>query len=315
MARARAPETVNRLGLTFLGPTVMAIGTDEQKRDIIGPLLRNEVIWCQGFSEPGAGSDLAALSTRAELVGDEFVVNGQKVWTSRAVHADRMFALVRTSDEGKKHRGITMLLLDMHQPGVDVRPLKTMTGKSHFCEVFFTDARVPVTQVLGEVGGGWGVAMLLLSFERGSSAMGQYTTYRRELGEIIAAAQRLQRAGAPVAHDPVVRQKLAQSVIEMEALKLHSLHVLTKVEHGEELGSESSITKLQWSETHQDLGELASDVYGSDGVTVRSNDGSTGQELFPWQEAAIWSRSETIWGGSSQVQRNIVAERVLGLPR
>jgi alkylation response protein AidB-like acyl-CoA dehydrogenase len=315
MARARAPETVNRLGLTFLGPTVMAIGTDEQKREIIGPLLRNEVIGCQGFSEPGAGSDLAALSTRAELVGDQFVLNGQKVWTSRAVHADRMFALVRTSDEGKKHRGITMVLLDMHQPGVDVRPLKTMTGKAHFCEVFFTDARVPVSQVLGEVGGGWGVAMLLLSFERGSSAMGQYTTYRRELSEIVSAARRLQRGAAPVAHDPVVRQKLAQAVIEIEALKLHSLHVLTKVERGEELGSESSITKLQWSETHQDLGELASDVYGSDGLTVRSNDGSTGQELFSWQEAAIWARSETIWGGSSQVQRNIVAERMLGLPR
>jgi alkylation response protein AidB-like acyl-CoA dehydrogenase len=157
--------------------------------------------------------------------------------------------------------------------------------------------------------------MLLLSFERGSSAMGQYTTYRRELGEIVSAARRLQRGGAPVAHDPVIRQKLAQAVIEMEALKLHSLHVLTKVEHGEELGSESSITKLQWSETHQDLGELASDVYGSDGLTVRSNDGSSGQELFPWQEAAIWARSETIWGGSSQVQRNIVAERMLGLPR
>jgi alkylation response protein AidB-like acyl-CoA dehydrogenase len=208
-----------------------------------------------------------------------------------------------------------MVLLDMHQPGVDVRPLKTMTGKAHFCEVFFTDARVPVSQVLGEIGGGWGVAMLLLSFERGSSAMGQYTTYRRELGEIVAAARQLRRGGTSVAQDPVVRQKIAQSVIEMEALKLHSLHVLTKVERGEELGSESSITKLQWSETHQDLGELASDVYGSDGLTVRSNDGSTGQELFAWQEAAIWSRSETIWGGSSQVQRNIVAERVLGLPR
>jgi alkylation response protein AidB-like acyl-CoA dehydrogenase len=293
----------------------MAIGTEEQKREIIGPLLRNEVMWCQGFSEPGAGSDLAALSTRAVQVGDEFVINGQKVWTSRAIHADRMFALVRTSDEGKKHRGITMVLLDMHQPGVEVRPLKTMTGKAHFCEVFFTDARVPVDQVLGEVGGGWGVAMLLLSFERGSSAMGQYTTFRRELDEIIAVARRPGPGGRAAAQDPVIRQKIAQQVIELELLKLHSLHVLTKVERGEELGFESSMTKLQWSETHQDIGELAADVHGPDGLTVRSTDGSTGQELFPWQESALWSRSETIWGGSSQVQRNIVAEHVLGLPR
>jgi alkylation response protein AidB-like acyl-CoA dehydrogenase len=314
MARARAPQTVNNLGLTFLAPTVMAIGTDEQKRDIVPALLRNDVIWCQGFSEPGAGSDLAALSTRAELRGDEFVVNGQKVWTSNALHADRMFALVRTSNEGKKHHGITMVLLDMHQPGVDVRPLKQMTGKQHFGEVFLTDARVPADQVLGEVGGGWGVAMLLLSFERGASAIGYYTTFRRELDEIIDIARRTRRGGIRMADDPVIRQKIANAVIELEALKLHSLHILTKVERGEELGFESSMTKLQWSETHQDIGELYLDVLGPEGWSTRS-DANAGHELYPLQEIALWSRSETIWGGSSQVQRNIVAEHVLGLPR
>ena len=315
LARARAPLTVNTLGLTFLGPTVMAIGTEEQKKEIIPALLRNDVIWCQGFSEPGAGSDLAALTTRAEVQGDEYILNGQKVWTTNAMHADKMFALVRTSNEGKKHRGITMVLLDMHQPGVEARPLKQMTGNEEFGEVFFTDARVPTDQVLGEVGGGWGVAMLLLSFERGSSAMGQYTSFRRELGEVIDVARRTRRGGGTVAKDPVVRQKIAQSVIELEALKLHSLHVLTKVERGEELGFESSMTKLQWSETHQDIGEVYMDVAGPDGWTTRATDGSKGHELYPLQESALWSRSETIWGGSSQVQRNIVAEHVLGLPR
>jgi alkylation response protein AidB-like acyl-CoA dehydrogenase len=315
MARARAPQTVNNLGLTFLAPTVMAIGTDDQKRDIVPALLRNDVIWCQGFSEPGAGSDLAAISTRAELKGDEFVVNGQKVWTSNALHADRMFALLRTSNEDKKHRGLTMLLLDMHQPGVEVRPLKQMTGKQHFGEVFFTDARVPADQVLGEIGGGWSVAMLLLSFERGASAMGYYTTFRRELEEIVEIARHTRRGSATAADDPVIRQKIAQLVIELEALKLHSLHILTKVERGEELGFESSITKLQWSETHQDIGELYMDVMGPGGWETQSNDSALGHELFPLQESALWARSETIWGGSSQVQRNIVSEHVLGLPR
>jgi alkylation response protein AidB-like acyl-CoA dehydrogenase len=315
LARARAPLTVNTLGLTFLGPTVMAIGTEEQKKEIIPALLRNDVIWCQGFSEPGAGSDLAALTTRAEVEGDEFVINGQKVWTTNAMHADKMFAMVRTSNDGKKHRGITMVLLDMHQPGVEARPLKQMTGNEEFGEVFFTDARVPTDQVLGEVGGGWGVAMLLLSFERGSSAMGQYTAFRRELNEVIDVARRTRRGGITAAEDPVLRQRIAQSVIELEALKLHSLHVLTKVQRGEELGFESSMTKLQWSETHQDIGEVYMDVVGSDGWTTRANDGSKGHELYPLQESALWSRSETIWGGSSQVQRNIVAEHVLGLPR
>ena len=315
MARARAPQTVNNLGLTFLAPTVMAIGTDAQKREIIPALLRNEVIWCQGFSEPGAGSDLAALTTRGELQGDEFVVNGQKVWTSNALHADKMFALVRTEiHRPKRHHGITMLLLDLHQPGVDIRPLKQMTGKQHFGEVFLTDAKVPADQVLGEVGGGWNVAMLLLSFERGASALGYYETFRRELGEIVEIASRTRRGPGTAADDPMIRQRIAHAVVELEALKLHSLHILTKVEHGEELGAESSMTKLQWSETHQDIGELYMDVVGADGWAARTNDGTYG-ELFPLQESALWSRSETIWGGSSQVQRNIVAERVLGLPR
>jgi len=312
MARANAPLTVNALGLTFLAPTVMAIGTPEQKREIIGPLLRNEVIWCQGFSEPNAGSDLAAVRTKGVTDGDEFVVSGQKIWTSSALHADRMFALVRTGDGEHKHQGLSMLLVDLHSPGVDVRPLRQLSGANDFGEVFLDDVRVPRSQVLGTEGRGWDVAMLLLSFERGSSAIGQYTMYRNELDEIIDLARRTERDGRPVAEHPVIRQRIAQAVVHLETLRLHSLHVLTEVERGKPLGATSSLTKLHWSRTHQELGELFTDVAGA-------GHGLTGGAAPPqerWlQRSWLWSRSETIWGGSSEIQRNIVSEHLLGLPR
>lgn len=308
LARASAPHTVNPLGLTFLAPTVMVYGTEQQKKDIIAPLLFNEVIWCQGFSEPGAGSDLAALSTRAQDQGDHWLVNGQKVWTTNAMHGDWIFALCRTNPDAPRHAGISMLLIDMHSEGVEARPLKQMTGASEFGEVFFTDVKVPKANVLGPVDEGWKVAMVLLSFERGSSAMGQYTAFRRELDAVVELARERRRFGRPAAQDPVLRQKMAASLVELELLKLHSLHVLTKVEQGVELGFEASMTKLQWSEAHQDLGELFMDVAELSGQEIHG-------ELSPLQTSALWSRSETIWGGSSQVQRNVVAERVLGLPK
>ncbi len=307
MVRARAPLTVNGLGLTFLAPTVMKIGTAEQREEIIGPLLRNEVIWCQGFSEPGAGSDLAGLSARGVRDGEEFVVNGQKVWTTNAGYADKIFALVRTEPDASRHHGISMLLIDMHQPGVEVRPLKQLSGLKEFGEVFFTDARVNVRDCLGEIGDGWRTAMLLLSFERGASGIAQYTEFRRQYDEIVAVARRLGRD-----RDPVLRQKLARVLTELECLRYHALHVLTEVEHGRDLGFEASMTKLQWSETYQDLWEVFDDVLGPD-ATLLSLDGE--HDLTAMHHEAFWSRSVTIWGGSSQVQRNIVAERVLGLPR
>src|SRR4051794_2036225 len=229
MVRHRAPMTVNGLGLTFLAPTVMVIGSDDQKRNIIKPLLHNEVIWCQGFSEPNAGSDLAAVQCRAVPDGDEYVINGQKIWTSNAMHADKMFGLFRTDNEGKKHRGITMLLVDLRNPdgsfapGVEIRPLKQMSGASDFGEVFFTDVRVPKTSLIGEEGGGWDVAMLLLSFERGSSALPQYAAFRREVDDIIDLA----RTGGRE-QDALLRQKIASSVVELECLRYHSLHLLTR---------------------------------------------------------------------------------------
>jgi alkylation response protein AidB-like acyl-CoA dehydrogenase len=306
MVLSRAPRTVNPLGLTFLGPTVMAIGTDAQRKEIIGPLLRNEVIWCQGFSEPGAGSDLAALATRGVRDGDDFVVNGQKVWTTYAVHGDKIFALVRTEPGSTRHRGISMLMIDMHQPGVDARPLKQMSGASEFGEVFFTDARVPATECLGELGDGWRTAMRLLSFERGASGIAQYTEFRRQYDEIIEVAKALGRD-----RDPVLRDKLARVLTELECLRYHAMHVLTQTEQGRDLGFEASMTKLQWSETFQDLWEIFDDVLSEDATL----DAVDGIDLRAWHGQAMWSRSVTIWGGSSQVQRNITAERVLGLPR
>jgi len=307
LALARAPESANALGLTFLAPTVMAVGTDEQKRDIIGPMLRNEVIWCQGFSEPGAGSDLAALRTSGRLEGDEFIVNGQKIWTTNAMHGDKLFTLVRTEPGSQAHRGISLLLIDMHQPGVEARPLRQISGASEFGEVFFTDARVRASDCVGGVGNGWRTAMLLLSFERGASGISQYASFRRGYDEIIAAARRLGRDT-----DPTLRRELASRLVELECLRYHAMHVLTEVEQGRDLGSESSITKLQWSETYQKLFETFDHLLGVDGVVTSPVDGL---DLAALQHEAFWTRSVTIWGGSSQVQRNIVAERVLGLPR
>jgi len=310
MVLADAPRTVNALGLTFLAPTVMAIGTDAQKKEIIGPMLRNEVIWCQGFSEPGAGSDLAALACRGVRDGDDFVVNGQKVWTTNAVHGDKIFTMVRTDPGSERHRGISMLLIDMHQPGVDARPLKQMSGASEFGEVFFTDARVPATEVLGGIDDGWRTAMLLLSFERGASGISQYTEFRRQYDAIVGLARTLGRHT-----DPVLRDRLARVLTDLECLRLHSMHVLTQVEQGRDLGFEASMTKLIWSETFQDLWEVYDDLLGEAATLDHVSTEAGGVDLRPLHAQSMWSRSVTIWGGSSQVQRNVTAERVLGLPR
>jgi alkylation response protein AidB-like acyl-CoA dehydrogenase len=313
MAKANAPTTVNPLGLAFLAPTVMMIGTEEQKKSIIKPLLHTEVIWCQGFSEPGAGSDLAALQMRADKQGDHYVLNGQKIWTTNAMHGDKIFALARTSPaEGKRHQGISMLLVDMHQPGVEARPLKQITGSSEFGEVFFTDAVCPVEEVLGGEGNGWQTAMLLLSFERGASAIGQYTDFRRMWDSVAQIARGLDRDGRPAAGDPVLRQRLADALVDLECLKLHSWHVLTQTSQGKDLGFEASMTKIMWSEAFRKVSDAYEAVVGA---AYQVPDPRPDLSLEELTSLSLWSRSCTIWGGSQQVQRTIVAERVLGLPR
>ena len=313
MAQASAPSTVNALGLTFLAPTVMRLGSEDQKREIIKPLLHSEVIWCQGFSEPGAGSDLAALQMKADKQGEEYVLNGQKIWTTNAMHGDKIFAMVRTGESGgSKHAGISMLLVDMHQKGVEARPLKQMTGASEFGEVFFTDATCPTSEVLGGEGNGWQTAMLLLSFERGSSAIGQYTEFHKQWEEVVKLAGQVQRDDRPAAQDPVLRQKLASSLIDLECLKYHSWHILTQTSKGKDLGFEASMTKMMWSEAFRQVSDTYEAVLGTGFQVPDPQPGLSVEELTTM---AMWSRSCTIWGGSQQVQRNIVAERVLGLPR
>ena len=313
MAAANAPTTVNPLGLSFLAPTVMMLGTEEQKRDIIKPLLRNEVIWCQGFSEPGAGSDLAALQMKAELQGDNYVINGQKIWTTNAMHGDKIFTMARTGESGgSKHAGISMLLVDMKQAGVEARPLKQMTGASEFGEVWFTDAVCPTTEVLGGEGNGWATAMLLLSFERGSSAIGQYTEFRKMWNEVVSVAREVDRDGRPASQDPVMRQKLSEALVDLECLKLHSWHILTQTSKGKDLGFEASMTKMMWSEAFRRVSDAYEAILGTGFQVAQPQADLSLEELT---SMAMWSRSCTIWGGSQQVQRTIVAERVLGLPR
>jgi alkylation response protein AidB-like acyl-CoA dehydrogenase len=299
---------VNLLGLTLLAPTVMAFGTQRQKEEILRPILFNDIIWCQGFSEPEAGSDLAGLACRAEDHGDHWLVNGQKTWTTNVTYADRMFALCRTDPSSRRHAGISMILIDLHSDGVEVRPIAQLTGESGFGEVFFTDVAVPKEAVLGPPNEGWRVAMALLSSERGGSALGRYASFRVELEEIACLASGRERFGVSAELDPVLRQKFGALFAELELLRLHALHLLTQVELGADIDAEASVTKLQWSELHRDIGDLLFDVAELDGQLV-------GGELSRLQETALRARSGTIWGGTSQIQRNLVAERILGLPR
>jgi alkylation response protein AidB-like acyl-CoA dehydrogenase len=310
MARAGAPRSANQLGLVYLAPTIAAIGTEEQKRELIRPMLLDDTIWVQGFSEPDAGSDLAAIRTSGVRDGDEFVVNGQKIWTTQAGFGDRIFALVRTEPGSQRHKGLSLLLIDMHQPGVEARPLTTMSGEQEFGEVFFTDARVSVDDCLGGLGNGWRTAMLLLSFERGASGIGYHAAMHRHLATMLPRLR--QARGGTALRDPVVRQEFGRVIAELECLRYHSLSVLTRIEQGHDLGFEASMTKLHWSETWQDLFECFTLALGEDSTLDDPfGDGS----VASLQAQALYSRSVTIWGGSAQVQRNVIADRILALPR
>jgi alkylation response protein AidB-like acyl-CoA dehydrogenase len=303
MHRAQAPGTINVIGLSNIAPSIIAHGTEEQKLQFLPRMLRGDDIWCQGFSEPDAGSDLASLGTSAVLDGDHFVVNGQKTWNTLGHLANWCELLVRTDPSVPKHKGISCLLVDLSLPGVEVRPLVTITGELEFNEIFFTDVRVPRDALLGPLHEGWRVAMTTLSHERGGVAS-LHLGLRSKIAALIDEAQRTPVGGGrTAAQDPVLRQALARVYVEGELLKLVSDRAISGAIHGRELGPESSIAKLVWSETEQHLGEVAGDVLGPDANSGR------------WGRDRVYMRAMTIAGGTTQVNKNIIAQRILGLPR
>jgi alkylation response protein AidB-like acyl-CoA dehydrogenase len=307
-ARADAPARVNHLGEELLGPTLIAFGTEAQQQRFLPRIVAVEELWCQGYSEPDAGSDLANVQTRARREGDEWVVDGQKVWTSLAHVADWCFVVARTEPGSTRHHGLSYLLVPMRQDGVEVRPIVQLTATSEFNEVFFTGARTAGDLVVGEPGEGWTVAMATLGFERGVSTIGQQTGFRRELDALLALAR---RTGA--IDDPVLRDRLAKASADLEVIRLNALRTLSRSGAEEQAPQQASIAKLLWAHWHRTLGELAMQVRGVGGLFATGDPDEGG--LDEWQRLFLFTRADTIYGGSDEIQRTILAERVLGLPR
>ncbi len=304
-ARAGGPGRLGHIGEGLLGPTVIAFGTDEQKRRFLPPIVAGEAIWCQGYSEPNAGSDLANVQTRAALDGDEWVLHGQKVWTSWAQWADWCFVIARTDPASQRHKGLSYLLVPMKQPGVEIRPIVQLTGDSEFSEVFFDGARTAAANIVGAPGDGWKVAMGTLAFERGASTLGQQLQFQNELQQVIDAAK---QNGA--ASDPAIRQRLAHAWMGLQIQRYNALRTLSQPERAE-LPRAAMITKLFWATWHRDLGKLAMDVLGMDAEIAAA----APYELTRLQRLFLFTRSDTIYAGSNEIQRNLIAERALGLPR
>ncbi len=313
MARAEAPPMANVIALGLIGPTIIAFGTPEQKKRYLAKMLSAEEIWCQGFSEPNAGSDLASLSTTAVLDGDHFVVNGQKVWTSYAWAADWCELVVRTDPAAPKHKGLTALLVDMHTPGVEVRGLKQMSGESEFGEIFFRDVRVPVANLLGKVNEGWTVAMGTLMHERGTFGAALQVNYRRNFNRLVEIAKKIDRNGKPAAQDPLIRQKLAQCYAEIEVMRLNQLRAFSRINETGVPGPEGSIQKIVWSELNQRFQQVAMEILGPYGQLAHGSPGAIDEGQ--WAYGYLRSRGNTIEAGTSEIQRNIIGHFVLGLPK
>jgi len=313
MALQKAPPMLNILGVGMAGPTINAYGTEEQKKRYPAKILSCEEIWCQGYSEPNSGSDLASLQTRAVKDGDSWVINGQKVWTSLAHIADFMMLLARTDPDAPKHKGITYFLLDMKSPGVTVKPLKQITGDAEFNEVFFDNVRVHERQVLGGVNNGWAVGLTTLMYERLALGFGLQVRLRITLESLIDMARRMEKHGRGVTKDPVMRQKLAALWIDTEALKYTGARAVTKLLRGELPGPEASTGKMGWVETHQRLQELAMEIQGPYAMLARGGDLAVDNGV--WQYSFLRSRANSIEGGTTEIQKNIIGERVLGLPK
>ena len=324
-ANAKAPMRADFFGDTLVGPTLLQWGTEEQKKEFLPQILNGSMRWCQGFSEPNSGSDLASLKTSAVLDGDEWVINGQKVWTTQGHHADYCFLLTRTDPEAPKHKGISYLLVPMRQPGVEVRGIVQPDGTAEFCEVFFNNARCPKDNVVGGVNNGWVVTNSTLAFERGMSAT---TGYRRFESEYKAMARAAKENG--MSEDPIIRQRLMTYYTKIQILKINGLRSLSTTLMGKKdlsMAALGATNKMFWTEMHKEAMELALDIAGADSMLVDAalGDGNwpgtarekrrPGYPVSSMMSAFFFSRSETIWGGTSQIQRNIVGERVLGLPK
>jgi alkylation response protein AidB-like acyl-CoA dehydrogenase len=324
-ARAKAPMRGDFFGDTLVGPTLLQWGSEEQKQEFLPGILQGRTRWCQGFSEPDSGSDLASLKTSAVLDGDEWVINGQKVWTTGGHHADYCFLLTRTDPDAPKHKGISYLLVPMRQPGIEVRGITQPDGTAEFCEVFFTDARCPKDNVVGGVNNGWKVANSTLAFERGQSATTGYRRFEEEYRLLVEAARQNGRIA-----EPHIRQRLVQYFTKIQILRYNGLRGLTAALNGSKDAGVAALgasNKMYWSEMHQRAMELALDLFGAHSLLIDAGPESgswpgalrdrrrDGYPVSPMMSAFFFSRSETIWGGTSQIQRNIVGERVLGLPK
>ena len=309
LVRAQAPPIANQIGLKLCAPALLEYGTEGQKQRFLRKILSAEEIWCQGYSEAGAGSDLASLQTRAVQQGDEYIVNGQKIWTTYGMQGDWIFCLVRTDPDVKKQAGISFLLVDMKTPGLTAAPIVNITTDVDFCEVFFDDVRVPVSQLVGAPGEGWTIANTVLAHERGVNLT--FLRYADFLESIAAQARKTLRRGRPLSEDPGFRQRFAQCRIEFEVMKEQVLQAVEEMRDGRKPGPASSLFKLQTSEFDQKISYLANEAQGLEGQLWLES----GIDRGIWQWRELWSRAYTIFAGSSEIQRNIIAERVLGLPR
>ncbi|WP_336951269.1 acyl-CoA dehydrogenase family protein [Sphingobium aromaticivastans] len=304
-ARAKAPPRVGHLGVELLGPTLLTLGNEEQKARFLPDIAHGRAIWCQGYSEPGAGSDLANVKTKARAEGDKYIIDGQKIWTSMGMIADWCFVVARTEPSSVGNKGLSFLMVPMDQPGVDPRPIRQMTGEAEFAEVFFDGAEALAIDRIGAEGEGWKVAMALLGFERGVSTLAQQMHFRNELDEIIAIAKANGKAD-----DAIIRQKIAQAHAGLKVMRYNGLRMLSEGDDAASLSGAAYTYKLYWSQWHKALGELAMDVMGQAGeigIDEERFDGLTGMFLM--------SRSDTIYAGTDQIQRNIISERGLGMPR
>jgi alkylation response protein AidB-like acyl-CoA dehydrogenase len=321
-ATANAPMRADFFGDTLVGPTILQWGTDEQKKEFIPGILNGTITWCQGFSEPNSGSDLASLKTSAELDGDEWVINGQKVWTTQAQYADYVFLLTRTDPDAEQHAGISYLLVPMHQDGIDVRPITQVDGSAEFNEVFFTNARCPKGNVVGGVNNGWKVAMTTLGFERGSSSTTGYRRFLKEWETIVREACRVGRSD-----DELVREDLVKSWSKIKIMEINGYRSLTDaLNNTHNAALLGACNKMFWSETHRDYMDLAMNILGMQAQVLTGTGAIAGpsgalrrgREDYPVSElqaSFFFSRSETIWGGTAEIQRNIIGERALGLPK